>query len=356
MSSRADRLGVALIGSGWISRQYAEALRRIDGAQLLGVASRDPANAARLAAEFGASSVAGFDELGPLLDDPAIDVVCVNSPNHLHARHAIAAADAGKHVIVEKPLCMTLAEADAIAASSRAASRGLGYAENLCFAPLYRRARDLLAGGEIGRVHWARQVEKHGGPYSPWFWCANEAGGGALADMGCHGIECLRWLLGKPPIRRVAARLSRLLHREKTALEDDARVVLELEDGRYVVSESSWAVVSGMQSRLEVHGSAGSLEADLMAGSLRLFRTGRGWTELPGSSPAEAGYPPELEHFFECFRSGEAPSEGGDDGRAVLEILCAAYASAARGRAIELPFDPGPVLRPVDLWLSSDRR
>ncbi|MCP4007325.1 MAG: Gfo/Idh/MocA family oxidoreductase [bacterium] len=348
--------GIALIGAGWISRQYAEALRGIDGARLIAVASRTPESARSLADEFDASLVATFDDLAPIFENPEIDVVCVNSPNHLHASHAIAASQAGKHVIVEKPLCNTFEEADRMAAAARQSGCGVGYAENLVFAPLFRHAKQLLEEGAIGRVLWSRQVEKHGGPYSPWFWRAHEAGGGALADMGCHGIECLRWLLGKPPVRRVHAHLSRLLHRERTALDDDALVRLDFDDGSYAVSESSWAVISGMQSTLEVHGTGGSLYADLLGTAglespgLRLFQPDSGWSEVTKNGVGDCGYVAELDHFLNCFRDGVEPEESLADGRAVLEILFGAYASAGRGSAVELPFDPGSILRPVELW------
>ncbi len=345
-------LDIALIGSGWISRQYAEAIRQVDGARLVAVASRGAQGAETLARDFDAPLRATFDTLDTLLADERIDVICVNSPNYLHAEHAIAALRAGKHVVIEKPMCMSYAEADAILAAARDSRRGVAYAENLVFAPRFVRARELIREGAIGRVRWARQVEKHGGPYSPWFWRAHEAGGGALADMGCHGIECLRWLLDKPPIRRVRAHLARLRHRDKTALDDDATVLMELDDDAYLVSESSWAVTTGMQSRLEVHGSEGSLEVDLLAGpGARLCRAGGEWEILEDPDCGDSGYVAQLKHFLDCFRSAREPEEGAADGRAVLEILLAAYASAARGTPIELPFDPGPVLRPVELWV-----
>ena len=150
-------------------------------------------------------------------------LVCVNSPNRLHAAHALAALAAGKHVVVEKPLCLTLDEADALCAAATRQGVVLGYAENLCFAPLYRRARELVREGAVGRVLWARQVEKHGGPYSPWFFDRAEAGGGALMDMGCHGIEALRFVFDRPAVRAVSARLATTLHADKTDLDDEPR-------------------------------------------------------------------------------------------------------------------------------------
>jgi len=330
---------------------YAAALARAGGAALVAVASRTRAAAERLAKDAGAKAYA-FDELDALLADPAVELVCVNSPNRLHAAQALAALEAGKHVAVEKPLCFGLDEADALCAAAARHGRVLGYAENLCFAPLYARARALIREGAVGAVHWARQVEKHGGPYSPWFFDAAEAGGGALMDMGCHGIEALRFVFDRPAVRAVSARLATTLHAERTSLDDDAVVTLELASGAVLVSESSWAVKSGMQSTLEVHGSEGTLFVDLMGETgLRLAKKD-GATTRPMIDPLyEHGYVGELAHFVAAAR-GATCDETGADGRAVLEILLAAYASGGQGgRAVPLPFRPPPgVTRPVELW------
>ena len=338
------------MGAGWISRVQLAALDRVGGARLCAVASRTRAAAEKLAGERGAAAFS-FDELPRLLADPGIGLVFVNSPNRLHAAHAEAALDAGKHVVLEKPLCFTLAEADRLCAAASRHQRVLGYAENLCFAPLFRRARELVRSGALGRVLWARQVEKHGGPYSPWFFDAAEAGGGALMDMGCHGIEALRFALDRPAVRAVSAELRTVLHGAKTELDDDAVVRLELADGAVLVSESSWAVQGGMQSSLEIHGSEGRLLADL-TGETGLLLTKRDGMQSrpPVDALSDHGYTGEIAHFLAAAR-GAPLEESGEDGRAVLEILLAAYASAGQGgRAVALPFRPGSARKPVDLW------
>jgi predicted dehydrogenase len=345
--------GVALLGAGWISRVHWAALERAGGAKLVAVASRTRAAAEKLAAPQGAAPFA-FDELPRLLAEPGVELVFVNSPNRLHAEHAVAALEAGKHVVVEKPLCFTPAEAERMCAAADRHRRVLGYAENLCFAPLFRRARELVRSGAVGRVLWARQVEKHGGPYSPWFFDLVEAGGGALMDMGCHGIEALRFVFDRPEIRSVSARLATVLHGDKTRLDDDAVVTLELADGATLVSESSWAVQGGMQSSLEVHGTDGTLVADLMGETgLRLAKRDGAQSRPPVDPLVDHGYVGEMAHFLAAARGGPL-DESGADGRAVLEILLAAYASAGQGgRAVPLPFRPTGIARPADLWLEA---
>ena len=107
-----------------------------------------------------------------------------------------------------------------------------------------------------------------------------------------------------------------------------------------------------MESVLEVHGTEGTLHVDLLGeGGVRIFRRGAGWTTEYPDFHGLSGYPQELDHFLDAFARGEPPEETVEDGRAVLEILLAAYASAGRGAPVELPFDAPAVERPIDLWL-----
>ena len=169
----------------------------------------------------------------------------------------------------------------------------------------------------------------------------------------------MRWLLGKPRVERVTAHLKRTGAHD-SALEDHSVTILELDGGTTATCEASWLLRGGMQSTLEVWGSEGVLEVDLLQGTgVRLHSEGGRpeWMAAPGWSPlltdwsAENGYPQELRHFLRCFREGRPPEEGGPDGLAVLEILYAAYESARSGRSVELPFQPRGVERAVDLWL-----
>jgi predicted dehydrogenase len=170
-------------------------------------------------------------------------------------------------------------------------------------------------------------------------------------DMACHSVECVRWLLGKPAVAAVTARLERTRHREKTRLDDHAVVHLEFETGTTATCEASWALLGGMQSNLEIWGDRGTLEVDLLQETgLRQFRDGS-WSTPATDWIVDNGYPQELSHFLECFASGREPEESGADGLAVLEILYAAYASARQGCTIPLPFRPEGVERAVDLWL-----
>ena len=202
-----------------------------------------------------------------LLARPEIQLVVVGVPNHLHCQIVLDAAAAGKHVVIEKPLCLNLAEADRMIAACRTAGVKLMYAEELCFAPKYVRLKQLLDCCALGRPALIKQSEKHDGPHAAHFWDVDRAGGGVTMDMGCHAIEFFRWMLGRPPIKSVYAQMGTYVHKGKTRGEDNAILILEFANGAVGMAEESWTKLGGMDDRAEVHGSKGVAYADLLHGN-----------------------------------------------------------------------------------------
>ncbi|HRE05545.1 MAG TPA: Gfo/Idh/MocA family oxidoreductase [Opitutaceae bacterium] len=228
-------VNVGLIGSQFISAIHAEALKHCARAHLAAVASPTPGNAQAFAQRFGI--LAAFTDYRELLDQSAIQMVVVGVPNHLHCQVVLDAAAAGKHVVIEKPLCLNLAEADWMIAACRENSVKLMYAEGLCFAPKYVRLKQLLDSGALGRPTLLKQMEKHDGPHAAHFWDVERSGGGVTMDMGCHAIEFFRWMLGRPPIKSVYAQMDTLVHGDKTRGDDNAILILEFANGVTCVAE-----------------------------------------------------------------------------------------------------------------------
>ena len=351
-----DTVRLALAGSGSIARTHADALRQVPGARFEIVYSRSLANAELFAQWKGVP--AATDDLERLVASD-VDAVLVCLPNCLHAEVGIAALRAGKHAIVEKPLAMSLEEADALAEAEAAGGKRVFYAEELPFVPKFVRVKELIDEGALGRVYMVRQVEKHAGPHSPWFFRRQDAGGGALMDMGCHGIELIRWVLGGATPADVFARIDRFVHAD-CDLDDHAIVDMRFPDGTLGISESSWTLQGGMDSVLEVYGTKGTAVADLCKGTgLRVFSgegygmmpdEAKGWTTPIFDHDRQHGYVAQLAHIVDCIRSGGSPFEGSSQGRTVLSILLAAYESARTGRAVAMPFEPRGVAAPIDLW------
>ena len=351
---------VGLVGSQFISTLHAEALQHCPHAQLAAVASPTPGNAARFAERFGIPHA--FTDYGELLARPEIQLVVVGVPNDLHCQVVLDAAAAGKHVVIEKPLCVSLADADRMIAACRHAGVKLMYAEELCFAPKYVRLKQLLDSGALGTPTLLKQSEKHDGPHAPHFWDVNRSGGGVTMDMGCHAIEFFRWMLGRPPIKSVYAQMSTQVHGAKTRGDDNAILILEFANGVVCVAEESWTKLGGMDDRAEAHGSAGVAYADLLHGNAIETYSNRGYdyaVEKAGSTQGwsftiyeEAwnyGFHAEMAHFVDCVRNDRTPLVTGEDGRVVLEVIYAAYESARTGRKVELPFQ-STAARPIDLW------
>lgn len=360
-----DTVRVGLIGAGFIADIHAHAFRHhVHYAEVVAVASRTPGKADRFAAERGIPNA--HADYRALLERSDIDLVTIAIPNDLHCQAVCDAAEAGKHVVCEKPLCRTMAEADRMIEACRHNNVLLMYAEELLFAPKYVRARQLVDEGGLGRPFLVKQWEEHDGPHEPWFWDVNRSGGGVLLDMGCHSIEYARWVLGKPPVKSVSATLGTFVHKEKTQGEDHSVVVVEYEGDRVGLAENSWAKGGGVDDRAEIYGSEGHTRADLLHGNaLRTFsRTGygyavekagatTGWSSTMYEEVWNYGFPQELQHFVNCVRGAETPEETGVDGREVLKIIYAAYQSMGEGRKIPWPYEVPEEARnqsPITLW------
>lgn len=353
-------ISVGLIGSQFISSIHAESLLACPRARLAAVASPTPGNAAKFAARFGIPKA--FTDYRELLADPEIQMVVVGAPNDLHCPIVLAAAAAGKHVVVEKPFCLNLDEADRMIAACRSAGVKLMYAEELCFAPKYVRLKQLLDSGALGKPTLLKQSEKHDGPHAAHFWDVERSGGGVTMDMGCHAIEFFRWMLGRRPIKSVYAQMSAQVHGAKTRGDDNALLILEFEGDVVCLAEESWTKLGGMDDRAEVHGSHGVAYADLLHGNaietysavgyeyaVEKAGSTQGWSFTIYEEAWNYGFPQELAHFVDCVANDKPPLVTGDDGRAVLEVLFAAYESARTGAKVSLPFHT-TARRPIDLW------
>lgn len=354
-----DQVGVGIIGSGFVSEIHVEAFGRVPNARVVACAS--PHNAATFAAKHGIPK--HFPDYRAMLELPEVDVVLLALPNYLHCQACEDAAGAGKHVICEKPLCPTLDEADRMIAACRRAGVHLMYAEELCFTPKYVRAKQLCDEGALGKLYLIKQSEKHDGPHMPWFWDVTQSGGGVTLDMGCHAFEYFRWMLGKPKALSVYADMGTFVHQDKTRGDDDALIIVDFEGGCRGLAEESWAKQGGMDDRIELYGSEGVIYCDLLRGSSFQTYSARGYgyaVEKAGSTQGWSftmyeeiwnyGFPQEDQHFVNCVAGLETPLETGEDGKAVLEIIFAAYESAGTGRKVELPFVPPAGKKPVELW------
>ena len=357
------KVKVGIIGSQFEADIQAASLRMSpEETEIVAAASPTPGNAQKLADRHGIPCV--YLDYREMLKDPGIELVTIAAPNALHAQMTKDIAAAGKHVVCEKPLCMTLDEADEMIDVCRKAGVLLMYAEELFFTPKYVKAKEMADQGGFGRVYLVKQSEKHFGPHSDWFWDVDRSGGGALMDLGCHGIAFTYWFLGRPRVKSVYCHMGTYVHADKTRGEDDCLCIIEFENNATGVVEDSWARRGGMDDRIEVYGEGGVTYANLHMGNalptyseygfgyaVEKAPTTKGWTYPVFEELWNYGYPQEMIHFARCVRGKESPQATGEDGRLVMEVLYAAYASAGQGRKIEMPWKPpAGVRKPIDLW------
>jgi len=359
----ADRIKVGFIRAGFIGHLHAEAFSRVPNAEVVAIASPNAARGRALADQFGIPE--HFIDYRQMLQLDELDMITVGVPNDLHAQVCIDAARAGKHVVCEKPLCLTLEDADAIISAGREAGVKMMYAEELLFAPKYVRAKKLVDEGALGDVFLVKQSEEHAGPHSPWFWDLRRSGGGVLLDMGCHSIAFCRWIFDQP-IKQVSATMGTFVHGDKTRGEDHALCVMTFDSG-IGLAENSWAKGGGVDDRAEIYGSRGNTRADLLRGSslttysdtgygyaVEKAESTVGWTFTMYEESWNYGFPQEMQHFTDCVQRDEQPLVTAEDGKAVLEAIYAAYLSAGTGKAVDLPLAPVKVEQPIDLWLGAD--
>ncbi|MDH3699246.1 MAG: Gfo/Idh/MocA family oxidoreductase [Flavobacteriaceae bacterium] len=354
------KIGIGLVGSQFISTIHAEALQSVADAKILAVMSPTPGNAEAFAKKHSIPN--HFSDLDAMLAMDAIEMIVIGAPNNTHCDITLKAAAAGKHIVVEKPLCMNLKEADMMIDACKKAEVKLMYAEELCFTPKYVRLKGLLDEGALGRPVLLKQSEKHDGPHADHFWDAERSGGGVTMDMGCHAIQFFRWLNGNNPIKSVYAQMSTSVHMDKTEGDDNAIIILEFENGVLAMAEESWTKLGGMDDRAEIHGSEGVAYADVLQGnSIQTYSTKGigyavekagntvGWSYTMYEEIWNYGFPQEFAHFVDCVKHDKEPLVTGEDGKAVLEVIYAAYESAGTGKKVLLPFHT-EVDKPYKLW------
>ena len=356
------KVKVGIIGSQFEADIHAASFQIMpDEAEVVAVASPTPGHPEALARKYGIPRV--FHDYREMLREEDLEMVTIAAPNYVHAQITIDAAGAGKHVVCEKPLCMTLEEADEMIDTCRRQGVLLMYAEELFFTPKYVKAKQMADEGAFGKVYLVKQSEKHFGPHADWFWDVERSGGGVFMDMGCHGIAFCYWFLGRPQIKSVFCHMGTYVHGEKTRGEDDSVCILEFDGPARGVVENSWARRGGMDDRIEVYGEGGVTYANLhMGNALPTFSKygygyavekapdTKGWTYPVFEELWNYGFPQEMRHFARCARGKEEPIATGEDGRVVQEVLCAGYESARTGGKVNLPFRPSGVERPIDLW------
>lgn len=331
----ADTVGVGLVGAGRMGSFHAENVAlRVPGAGLAAVADPAPGAAERLT---GALSGTPYTDPQALIDDPRVHAVLLATPARTHADLVVACAQAGKAVFCEKPMALTLADADRAVEAARTAGVPLQVGFNRRFAADFSAAREVVASGGVGTPHLLRSVIRDPGladpaAVRPWT---------IFYETLIHDFDALLWLNpGATPVDVYAVADALVAPELKHAgLLDTAVVVVRFDNGALATAEASFSAAYGYDIRGEVFGSAGMVTAgDTRETALRHWtadgmhvRTVRRDTDLFADA-----YRAELVHFVDCVRSRRTPQVTGEDARRALAVALACIVSVQEGRPVRL--------------------
>ena len=333
---RPSRIGV--LGTGAISQiVHLPILSDRDDVEVVAVSDADVPKASAIAARFGVKRVVTDDEL---LKGDLVDGVVVSTPNHLHEEQALAALKAGKHVLVERPLSLTVRGVDRLLKAARKAGRVLMAGMSHRYRPDAAALASFVAGGELGPIYqvrgsWLNRKLHLNRP--TWRQNRELSGGGALVDLGVPALDLCLYMVGYPRIRRVSA----VIAMGEYEVEDAALVMASTEQGLVITIEVSWSFF-GSEDRqfFRVMGSEGSgslppLQVFKQLGGRPLDVTPHQPVPRGVENPYHASYRKELDLYVRAI-AGEREVPLPEEQRTLMAVIEAAYRSAAKGREVDL--------------------
>ncbi|HTU27421.1 MAG TPA: Gfo/Idh/MocA family oxidoreductase [Pirellulales bacterium] len=354
------RFGFGIVGCGMIAGFHARAIAELARGRLVACHSRSPAKTAQFAGEWNCQA---YDDLDAMLANPEVDVVTICTPSGAHLEPAVAAARAKKHVVVEKPLEITLARCDALIDACRKNGVKLATIFPSRFHAASGQLKAAVDAGRFGRltlceayVKWHRTQAYYDS--GAWRGTWQLDGGGALMNQAIHSVDLLQWMAG--PVAEIRAQVATLAH-ERIAVEDTAVATLRFTSGALGVIEATTAAWPGYLKRIELHGSTGSAameEEDVVAwdfaktrksdAKIREQMAGRISTGGGAGNPSAIGYhghARQLADFLEAIDKSRPPAIDGAEGRKAVEIILAIYQAAETGRPVSLPLPRDPKLK-----------
>ena len=337
------KLGVAIHGAGWVAGAHAASWKKNPRAEVVSVSDVDASRAQRLLDERGLHCPVR-DDYDEVLRDGRVDVVDVCTPSHLHAEQGIAAAEAGKHVLVEKPIALCMEEnralRDAVATAGVKSMAGFV----LRFNPEVRILKSLLDRGAIGELFYLEIDYWHGIRPSHHAWhlhSRRKTGGSSMLLGGCHALDAIRWLAGSE-----VAEVSAFGNNQRGLFEYDANVaaIMKFHSGAIAKTAALFDAEMPYQLNIDLAGTEGTIR-DNRIWSKRLFDGQTGWATVPTILPdsADVNHHPfdaEIDHFVECILEDRQPHCNIADGYRSHELCMAIDRSIDQGgQPVRLPLE-----------------
>ncbi len=368
-SSTPQPLRFGIVGCGSIGPTHAGAIAQIADARLVAVADLLPDRAEALAQKYNVTRI--YQKQEELIADPEVDVVAICTPSGIHADGAVAALRAGKHVIVEKPMDVSLAACDRMIAAQRETGKKLTIISQHRFDMASRVVKEAIEAGKLGKIilatgsvkWWRTQNYYDSGDWrGTWQW----DGGGALMNQGVHTVDVLQWLAGGEGdgggVKRVFAQTRTSAH-DRIEVEDIAVATLEFANGAVGTFVATTAAYDGLPARMDIFGTEGSaiIEGDRL--KQMTLKTGESYISERAAAhaisvakggtasvkddatqradDAEVGavwgdaHRAQIEDFIAAIRNDTTPLIDGVQGRKPLEVILAIYESAKTGKPVE---------------------
>lgn len=341
-----EMIKVGVIGCGSIARHRHLPEYHLNGrAEIMAVCDIVEERAMDMAALYHAEAYSNYEDL---LENPEIDAVSVCTPNYLHAPISIAALKAGKHVLCEKPMAVSVEEAESMIEAARKYGKKLMIGHNQRFVPSHQKARAFIASGEAGKVYSFRTAFGHGGPEGwsadgkdSWFFRKSEAFIGAMGDLGVHKTDLIRYLLGEEITQ--AGAFVEASSKENSDVDDTAVCILKTESGVIGTLAASWSYVSKEDNSTIIYAENAiiRLEDDPVNSLVIQYRNGEILKyELGGIQTNEEGKQTQshvISTFIDSIAEDKEPPVSGEEGLKSLRVVLAALESSQSGKIVRLP-------------------
>lgn len=336
-------LGVGIVGTGWVSGEHIKAFQANAHTEVRGIVSRDKARAAARAQEHGLTHCRAHDRLESLLEDPSIQIVSLCTPHHLHVAQGVAAAKAGKHLMLEKPVALDLAGLRELQAAVRIAKVKTVVSFVLRWNPLFETLKALLADNVVGQLFYAEVDYLHGiGPwYAQYEWNIKKSiGGSSLLTGGCHAVDGLRWFVGKRAVEVFAyANFSRG-NSLAYEYEPNSVTLVKFEDGTLGKVASSVECVMPYVFNIELLGDAGAIRNNQVFSKRWVGQ--KGWATIPTIMPDSGDvthhpFKHQVDHFVDCIFNDRESHASLEDAAQTHEICFASEISVREKRPVTLP-------------------
>ncbi len=341
----SKKFKIGIIGMGMIGEHHAKAIAEIDEAELIAIQCRTANKGVELSKSL---NVTYYPDYMDMVNDKNIDIIDVCLPSGMHMEAAVKAAESGKHVIVEKPIDITLEKADKIINTCKECGIKLGIIFQSRFAIANQKLKDAVTNGELGKIVLGDAYIKWHRPQSyydsrDWRGTLKGDGGAALINQSIHTIDLLQWFMG--PVKRIYGKIATLTHDIEG--EDVGTAVLEFENSALGVIEGSTSVYPGYPQRIEIHGAKGSVitEADEIINwaieGKEPFKAEEDKGHGTGASDPMAisfeKHRRQIQDFIDAIKEDREPLVNGEEGRKALEIVIGIYKSSKEGQPVDLP-------------------